>query len=69
MSKIKPSIREKMAELDELIAWFDSEDFELEEAIEKFALAKKIAENIENELLVVKNTITVIGEQFDREVE
>jgi len=69
MSKIKPSIREQMARLDELLSWFDGDDFDLETALDKFAEAKKLADGIEQDLMIAKNNITVLSEQFDREKE
>lgn len=65
MSKAN-SIQEKMAKLDELLSWFDGDDFELEAALDKFTEAKKLADVIEQDLAVIKNSITVVGEQFDR---
>lgn len=61
------SISEKMTRLDELIAWFNSDNFELEAALEKFSQAKQLADDIEHDLMEFKNTITVVSEQFDRE--
>lgn len=68
MSK-QSSIQEKMAALDELLAWFDGDDFELEQSLEKFTAAKKLANDIEQDLMTMKNKITVMSEQFDRDKE
>lgn len=68
MSK-QSSIQEKMAALDELLAWFDGDDFELEQSLEKFTAAKKLADDIEQDLMTMKNKITVMSEQFDRDKE
>lgn len=67
MSETRSSIRAKMAELDELLAWFDGEDFELETALEKFEEAKKLADVIEEELMSVKHKIAVVSEKFTRD--
>lgn len=67
MSKAKPSINEKMSQLDELLAWFDGDSFELEDAVEKFKAAEELAASIEHDLTEMKNTITVISERFDQE--
>lgn len=64
-----PNITEKMAKLDEMVAWFDGDNFELEKALDKFTEAKALADEIENDLTELKNTITVINQQFDREQE
>lgn len=63
--KNNPTVAEKTAKLDELVAWFDGDDFELEQAIEKFKEAEKLAEEIEHDLSELKNTITVVKQKFD----
>ena len=65
MPKAKSSINEKMSELDTLLTWFDGDEFELEEAVEKFTKAQELAASIEHDLNEMKNTITVISERFD----
>lgn len=67
MSKQSKTIAEKRAELDQLLAWFESEEFVIEEAVDKFKAAEKIASDIETELTEYKNTITVLKQQFDKE--
>lgn len=62
------TIQQKIAELSELIAWFDSDDFALEEAIDRFKGAEALAEEIEKELSSLKNDITVLKQKFDSEV-
>ena len=59
------NINQKMQALRELVAWFESDDFSLEEASEKFEAASKLASEIESELTGVKNTIAVLKEKFD----
>lgn len=66
-TKSNQSISQKTAKLDELVAWFDSDDFDLELALEKFSEAKKLADEIERDLSGLKNNINVIAEQFDKE--
>lgn len=63
------SVSEKMSRLDKLMEWFDGDDFELEVALEKFTEAKKVADEIEQDLMKMKNTIQVVSEQFDRDQE
>ncbi len=65
MSENKLTVAEKTARLDTLIAWFDSEDFELEKALDKFAEAEKLAQEIETDLLVLKNDIEVVKAKFN----
>lgn len=61
----KVTIAEKTAMLDNLVAWFDSDDFELEQALDKFSEAEKLAADIEADLLSLKNDIEVVKVRFD----
>jgi exonuclease VII small subunit len=67
MSSKNKSIQDKMVELNDMVAWFDSDNFTLETALDKFKSAEKLAEEIENDLLSLKNEIQVIKQKFDRE--
>lgn len=67
MSKQNKTIADKRTELAELLAWFESDDFSIEQAVEKFQAAEKLAEQIESELLEYKNTITVLKQRFDED--
>lgn len=62
----KKTIAQKTALLDELVAWFNGEDFELEKALEKFKQAESLAAEIEQDLLSLKNNITIVKERFDQ---
>ena len=64
--KNNSTIAEKTAKLNELVAWFDSDDFVLESALEKFTEAEKLASEIESDLLALKNNIQVVKEKFDK---
>ena len=61
------TIKEQLKELEDQIAWFDSENFSLEEAQKKFQTAEALAEDIKNKLSLLKNEITVISKKFDSE--
>lgn len=65
-TKNNPTIAEKRAELSKLLAWFEGEDFAVEEAIEKFETAEQLARDIETELMEYKNKITVLKKRFDQ---
>ncbi|HEU4716092.1 MAG TPA: exodeoxyribonuclease VII small subunit [Candidatus Saccharimonadales bacterium] len=68
MSAKKRSIAEKTAKLDELVAWFDSEEFELEKALDKFKEAETLAAEIEHDLMQMKNEVNVIKKRFDEQL-
>lgn len=61
------SIQEKTTALTELVAWFDSEDFVLEQALDKFKEAEKLAQDIEKDLTTLRNDIEVVKKSFDSE--
>jgi len=67
MSKASKTIQDKMAELSQLVAWFDSDEFTLEAAIEKFKMAETLATEIEADLSALKNDIQVVKQKFDSE--
>lgn len=58
------SVSEKMTQLSELVAWFDSDEFELEQALDKFNEAEKLAAEIESDLSSLKNNIDIIKTKF-----
>jgi exodeoxyribonuclease VII small subunit len=63
--KSERTITEKTAELNKMVVWFDSDDFELEQAVIKFSEAEKLAEEIEQDLKELKNTIEVVKTRFN----
>lgn len=61
MSKTdKPTISKQIAQLDESIEWFYSDDFNLDEALERYNDAAKRAKSIEADLNELKNQVEVI---------
>lgn len=67
MSGKNKTIQEKMDELTAQIAWFNSDEFSLEEAIDRFKAAQTLSDEIEKELGAFKNEITVLKQKFDTE--
>lgn len=65
MSKQTKSVSEKMTELSELVSWFESDEFQLETALDKYKEAEKLATDIEKDLTGLKNEITVLKQKFD----
>ena len=66
MSNLKSDkpLNDQLHELDELIAWFDQDDFDLDEALKKFDEGVKLTEEIEERLKKLENKITVLREKF-----
>ncbi|MEP6710658.1 MAG: exodeoxyribonuclease VII small subunit [Candidatus Saccharibacteria bacterium] len=65
MIKSTKTIQEKTAELSEIVSWFDSDDFSLEQALDMFKKAELLAEDIEKDLSTLKNDIAVVKQKFD----
>lgn len=66
MSKVnEKTVTQKIAELGELVAWFESDEFELEQAIMKYKEAEKLADEVEHDLSALKNEVTVLKQKFD----
>lgn len=68
MTKNDPTIQEKLANLRELIAWFDGDEFTLENAADMFKKAENLAREIEEDLATLKNDIQVVKQSFDTKV-
>lgn len=66
-AKNTPGVAKKIEQLNELVEWFDSEKFALEEAMAKFKAAEKLAGEIEHDLMTMKNEIEVVKQRFDEE--
>jgi exodeoxyribonuclease VII small subunit len=59
------TIKEKLSELDELVAWFEQDDIEIDQALAKFEEAEKLADDIGKELKTAKNKIEVIKKKWE----
>jgi len=67
MSSTNKTIQEKIAKLNESVEWFDSDEFTLEAAIDKFKIAETLANEIEQDLSSLKNEIQIVKQKFDSE--
>jgi exodeoxyribonuclease VII small subunit len=65
--KDEPTITEQIAELDALASWFEQDDFDIEQAIEKFEQASTVAESVKTKLSELENKITVLKQRIDTE--
>jgi exonuclease VII small subunit len=54
-----------MEELRGLAAWFESDEFTLSTAAERFEAAAKLAREIEHDLSEMENTVNVLKESFE----
>lgn len=67
MSKPSPDLKSELAALDEIFAWFENDDFDIDQAIAKFEEGSALAERVKEKLATLENKITVLKEKFDAE--
>ena len=60
MKENKVSLDDKIKELESQIAWFEGDDFNVEDAIERYTKAKKLSQSISRDIEEFKNVITMI---------
>lgn len=60
------TIQEKMDKLNELLNWFSSPDFKIDEAVDKYKELETTADDIEKSLNNMKNEINIIKKKFDQ---
>ena len=65
MSEANKPVQEKLTQLSDLVTWFQSPAFKLEEAVAKYKQAESLAEEIEKDLTKLKNEIKVVKKRFD----
>lgn len=65
MSNQKTNLKDKLAELEKLLEWFDKDDLDIEEALAKFESGSELADAIREQLTAIENKITVLEKKFD----
>ena len=60
------SINDKITKLNELTQWFYTDEFNLDEAKQKYEEAANLAKEIEADLGALKNRIEVISKDFSK---
>lgn len=55
--KKKATFAQRYQELEKLVAWFERENFELEEGIDKYQSGLALVKELKKELSVLENTI------------
>jgi exodeoxyribonuclease VII small subunit len=65
MTKSEKSLKELLAEFENIVAWFDNDELDVEAAINKYEAGVKLSEEIKNQLDSAKNHISVVKQKFD----
>ena len=60
------TLQELTDQFEEITAWFDQDEFDVEQALEKYQQAHALAEKIKEKLDTIENKITVLKESFDK---
>lgn len=60
-----PNIEDKITALEAMVAWFDSEDFVLEQALVKYQEAEKLGVEIQKDITSLKNSIEQVGGKIE----
>lgn len=66
MSNSKNNLKDKLAELEKLLEWFEQDDLDIEEALAKYEKGSELASSIREQLSEIENKITVIEKKFDQ---
>ncbi|MDR1969806.1 MAG: exodeoxyribonuclease VII small subunit, partial [Candidatus Nomurabacteria bacterium] len=64
MSSNQKSLRALMDEFEAVVAWFEGDSLDVEEAIRKFKEGSELAEQIKRQLAEAKNEIKIVKEKF-----
>lgn len=62
----QPTIAERMEVLDYTVEWFYSEDFTIDQALDKYKTAGRLADEISHDLEKLKNEVEVL-EDFTKD--
>ncbi len=62
----KMSLNQKIEALDTEVEWFYSDEFKLEDAVERYKKAMGLANDIKKDLESLKNEIEVLSEDFSK---
>lgn len=62
----KMSLNQKIEKLDTEVEWFYSDEFKLEDAVERYKKAMDLANDIKKDLESLKNEIEVLSEDFSK---
>ncbi len=58
------SFQEKMTELDEILAWFESDEVSLEQSVAKYEQALALSKELQDELKNAQNKIEILNKKF-----
>lgn len=66
-NKSEETLETQLKQLDQVVAWFDQEDFDVEEALGKYEQGIELVTAIEDRLKHLENKVEVLKKRFDQE--
>ncbi|MDR2336525.1 MAG: hypothetical protein LBE03_00255 [Candidatus Nomurabacteria bacterium] len=63
---VKPTIKQKMEQLQDKIDWFYSDDFVLDEALAHYKEVTMLADEVEKDLNNIKNDVKVLTKDWTK---
>lgn len=69
MTSKNKTIEERIAALEQAVAWFESDEFTLGEAVERYQQVQQQAAAIQTELAELRHTITVATAQDTQDTQ
>lgn len=64
MSK-KTDFKQQLEELEHIVEWFESEEVDIDQALEKFERGMELASNLEKQLSEMENKVQEITQKFN----
>lgn len=55
------TIEEKITQLEQLVSWFEGDDFVLDQAMPQYQKAQKLADEIQQDIAQFKHTVEQVG--------
>lgn len=68
MSKQKTDFQHQLEELEQIVAWFESADVDIDQALQKFERGMELASRLEQQLGEAENTVREITRKFGSDV-
>lgn len=66
MSEKKASIQEKMKQLETIVEWFESDDVDIDEALQRYEEGLKLIDELQKDMKTAKNKFTKLQKSFEQ---
>ena len=66
MSEKKANIQENMKQLEAIVEWFESDDVDIDEALQKYEEGLKLVNDLQKDMKSAKNKFTKLQKSFEQ---